>query len=136
MTWTVDYNSTLHIIEGVFTGRTTESDLKESTTKAIALSKEQGKVNFLIDATELELTTSIFDLYDLPATQYGAENLNHQSRLALVLPKLLEEKVNVQFYKTTCVNRGWFVQLFPNRDKAIKWLKGTDPSNKPDAGDR
>jgi len=123
MTWTVDYNSTLHIIEGVFTGRATELDLKESTSKAIALSKEKGKVKFLIDATELELPASIFGLYDLPAKQYNTEKMDHRSRFALVLPELLKEKEKVEFYKTACVNRGWHVQLFANRDKAIEWLK-------------
>lgn len=75
MTWTLEYSSKLQVIELVYTGRTTGLDLRESTSKAIALGKEQSSSMFLVDATEIELTVSTFDLYDLPTHQYPAMNL-------------------------------------------------------------
>jgi hypothetical protein len=135
MAWTLEHSSKLRVIELVCTGRTTGLDLREATSKAIALGKEQGSSMFLVDATEIELTASTFDLYDLPGRQYPAENLARQSHVAVVLPKRPKERKDAEFYETACVNRGWLVKLFPNRDEGIEWLTGTDSSNKPDAGD-
>ncbi len=135
MTWTLEYVSTLRIIELVFAGRTTGPDIKEATTKGIALTKEHGILEILIDITEMEWAASTTDVYDLPVNQYIAENFDRRSRLALVLSKLTKEKEVGLFYETVCTNYGWHVQSFPNRDEAIEWLTGTDSSNKPDAGD-
>lgn len=124
MTWTLDCNSQLRIIELVYTGRTSGMDLQESTSKAIAMGKEKGCLMFFVDATEIVVSGSIFDLLDLPARQYPAANLYHQGRIAVVLPKRPKEQEDARFYETACVNRGWAVKLFPNRDEGIEWLTG------------
>jgi hypothetical protein len=99
------------------------------------LSKDHDNAGVLVDATEIELTASTFDLYDLPAHQYVVDGIDHRTGVAVVQPKSRKEQEAAQFYETACVNRGWRVRLFPNRDEAIKWLMGADSSNKPDAGD-
>jgi hypothetical protein len=123
MKWKLTYNRTLSIIELEFRGRNTGQDLRESTSKAIALSKEQGNSRFFVDATKIELAATAFDLYDLPA-QYEAEGADRRGRVALVLPKLPKEKKDAEFYETVCNNRGWNVKSFPKPDAAIKWLTG------------
>jgi len=135
MAYTLEYNRTLNIVELVYTGRFTAEESRESTSKAIALGKEHGDADALVDATEVELGVSIFDLFDLPSRQYVAENMNHRIRVAVVSPRLPKDKEAVEFYETACFNRGWRVRLFPSRVDAIGWLTGTDSSNKPDAGD-
>jgi hypothetical protein len=135
MTQILGYKSKLRIIELVYTGNTTGLDLRESTSKAIALDKEKGSLKFLVDATEIELTASIFDLYDLPARHYHEENLDRQSHVAVILPKRPKEQKDAQFYETACVNRGWFVKLVSNREEGIDWLMGTDSSNKTNTDD-
>ncbi len=127
MTWTLEYSSKLQVIELVYTGRTTGLDLRESTSKAIALGKEQSSSMFLVDATEIELTVSTFDLYDLPTHQYPAMNLDRQSHVAVVLPKQSKEQEDARFYETACINRGWLVKLFPDCAEGIEWLTGTVP---------
>jgi hypothetical protein len=102
-------------------GRNRGQDLRESTSEAIALGKEQGTSRFLVDATEIELSAPTFDLYDLPA-QYEAEGADRRGCLALVLPKLPKEKKDEEFYETVCNNRGWNVRSFPKPDEAIRWL--------------
>ena len=131
MKWTLNYDGALSIVALVFTGRNTGQDLRESTSEAIALGKRQGCLKFLVDATDMELDATRFELYDLPATQYRVENLDRRSRAALVLPKLPKELEDAKFYETACVNRGWRVKSFRTRDEAIEWLKGIDPSEAP-----
>ena len=130
----LEYNSALDIIEIVLTGYITAADLKEITSKGIALSKEKGVLAVVIDATEMVLGASITDIFDLPDKQYVDEDLDHRIRVGLVVPKLPSEKKAAQFYEDACVNRGWRVRSFPNRDGAVEWLKRAVSSNKPDAG--
>ena len=135
MTWRLEFNSTLRIIDLVYVGHVTGPEMKEATTKAIALGKEKGILEVLVDGMEVDLGPSTTDLFELPDKQYPAEGKSRQSRIALVLPKSPELIKAARFYETACLNRGWCVQLFPNRDEAIQWLTSTDSSNKPDADD-
>ena len=132
MAYTLEYNRILKIVELVYTGRLTAQESRESTSKTIALGKKHGDADALIDITEAELSVSIFDLLVLPDRQYAEEDMNRTIRVAVVPPKLPKDKEAARFYETACLNRGWRVQLFPNRDDAIEWLKGTKSYNKPD----
>jgi len=122
MAWTLDYVISQRMIEIVLTGKTSGEDLREITSKAIALSKKHDVTCFLIDATELELTASILDLVELPSGQFITEGLRPGSRQALVLPKREKEKRDARFYETACLNRGWRVKSFPGRQEATEWL--------------
>jgi len=109
MAWTLSYNRVLCIVEIEFVGKTTAPEMEEATIKGIELSKEQGVVEFLIDTTELRLAASIFDLLNLPDTQYVAKSLSLRSRVALVLPKRPKDEEAMKFYETACVNvDGWY----------------------------
>jgi len=129
MAWMLEYDGTLRIVDIVFSGITSGRDLQEATTKCILLAKEQGTVQFLVDAEELELFAPLVDIIDLPDKQYVVEGLERLSRVALVNPKSPKAKEAAYFYETVCINRGWNVQLFPNRDDAIEWLTNTEFSN-------
>ena len=135
MAYTLKYNRTLGIVELAYTGRYTAQESRESTAKAIALGKEHGDADALVDATEAEVAVSIIDLLDLPDRQYVAQGMNRRIRLAVVSPRLPKDHKDAKFYETACLNRGWNVRLFTSRDDAIEWLTRTDSSNKPDAGD-
>jgi hypothetical protein len=135
MAYTLDYNRTLKIVELVYTGPYTAAESRESTSRAIALGKEHGDANALVDATEAELAISIVDLLDLPDTQYNAQDMSRKIRVAVLPPRKPESEEDARFYETACLNRGWQVRLFTSRDDAIEWLTETDSSNKPDAGD-
>jgi hypothetical protein len=135
MPYTLEYNRALNIIELVYTGRYTPQESRESTSKAIALGKEHGDADALVDATEAKLEVSIFDLFDLPDRQYVAQDMKRKIRIAVIPPRRPEDQEAARFYETACFNRGWQVRLFPDRDDAIEWLKGTDSPNRPDADD-
>jgi hypothetical protein len=130
MTWTLEYNRTLRIVDVVFAGITSGRDLQEATTKCILLGKEQDTVQFLVDAAELELFAPLVDIIDLPDKQYVMEGLDRLSRVALVSPRSPKAKEAAYFYETACINRGWSVRLFPKRDDAIEWLTSAEFSKK------
>ena len=135
MPWTYEHNQTLQLVEVVYKGYITASDLRESTSEFIALEKEKGLNRFLINTTEMKLDSSLMDIYKLPTEQYIEENADRQGRVAIVPPTCPRTKGAVRFYETVCKNRGWIVQVFSERQAAVDWLTGSSSSNKPDAGD-
>ena len=135
MAYTLKYNHTLKIVELEYTGLFTAQESRESTSRAIALGKEHGDADALVDAMEAELSISIVDLLDLPSRQYVVNDMNRRIRVAVVPPKLPKDREDAQFFETACLNRGWQVRLFPCRVDAIEWLKGADFSNEANAGD-
>lgn len=135
MAWTVAYDDTLRAISVKLFGSLDGSELHGLTSAAIALQKEQGILDVLVDAIELEFPPPLVDIYDLPAEQYIAEHLTRKVRIAVVLPKVPHAREAAQFYETVCRNRGWSVRSFLSRDEAAAWLQGAGSPNKPDAGD-
>jgi hypothetical protein len=122
MPWTVTYDPTDDLVEVIYDGPVAASDLREATTRCIALGRERGSLRFLVDAERLELNASIFDLYELPARQYLAEGADRRSRVAVVAPADPRQRESVQFYQLASRNRGWLVEVFDNRDDAVGWL--------------
>jgi hypothetical protein len=132
MPWIVQYNDALRIVELVLTGDVSGSDLREATSRIIALSKELGVLDILIDATDQQRTGSYTDLFHLADSQYAAEKASLQSRAALVVPQTPELSMAAQFYETVCQNRGWLVQSCANREEAIAWLKDRAAKDRPE----
>ena len=121
MSWDVAHDPTINVVVVTYTGRTTGEDLRAATSAAIALGKETGTSNFLVDATDLEITASIFDIYALPTQQY-VEGAKTTSRIAVIRPTAPDAVDAANFYETVCRNRGWFTRLFGERQSAVSWL--------------
>ena len=120
--WIYEHNSALQIIEVIYTGDITASDLRESTSELIALGKEKGINRFLVDTTKMKLDAKLVDLYHIPTQQYVEEKADRQGRVAVLLPTSTREKKAVEFFETVCRNRGWLVQVFSERQEALYWL--------------
>jgi hypothetical protein len=86
--------------------------------------------------SELSLTLSVKREFVFFTS--AAENLDADrgARAALILPPsgTAEEK-DARFYETVCRNWGWNVNVFSDRNQAIRWLTKKEFSNKLDAGD-
>ncbi len=121
MTWKLEYNSELRIIDLVYSGNVSGPDMRETTSRAISLSQEHGITDFLVDASNHEQAGTVTEVFDLPQ-QFVEEDVNHQSRVAYVKPISPDLQELAQFFETVCVNRGWHVQSFTNRRDAIGWL--------------
>jgi len=121
MSWDVVHDPTINVVVVIYTGRTTGDDLRDATSAAILLGKEKGTTKFLVDATALEITASIFDIYELPTKQYE-EGAERTSRIAVIRPVAPDALDAAKFYEMVCQNRGWFAKLFAGRQSAVSWL--------------
>ena len=123
MPYSVKHDPLLGIVEATFTGLIAGADLRKATTECIALQKQTGARRFLIDLNGWELGASTLDIYDLPDKQYGEEDLDIHSRIAVILPTTGKTREAALFYEAACRNRGWHTKVLPDRQSAIEWLK-------------
>ena len=135
MPWSYKHNPKLQIIEAAYTGNTTAQDLQESTSEFITLEKENGINRFLVDTSEMVLSASLADLYNLPDKQYLEEEADRTGCVALILPTAIKEKEAALFFETACKNRGWKVQTFSEYQEAVNWLISGPSVNAPGKGD-
>jgi len=122
MTWNAMHDPTANIVVVTYTGETTGEDMRAASAAAILLGRENDTIKFLVDATRLEITATIFDVYKMPYQQYVDEGVDRRSRIAVLEPVAPEALDAARFYQTACLNHGWFAKLFAERDRAIQWL--------------
>ncbi len=125
MPWEIKLNSNQNMIEITYTRKVTAQDLQESTSKVITLEKETGIHRILSDTTEVNLSASLSDLYDIPTKQYVQEGADNQGHLAIILATSPQEKEAAKFFQTVCHSGGWYVETFANRQLAIDWLNSS-----------
>ena len=134
MSWSVEYNHSLGIIEEVLSGLVTAAELRESVSRRIALEKETGSTKILVDASEIELDATVFDVFDFPNKRYADQGAHRQNQMALVMPAYSRARETADLFVIACKNRGWLVQGFAKRQQAIDWLVGNKASNTAAAG--
>lgn len=126
----VKYNEASGFIEIVFSGKVTSAELRKAVERRGALQKETGARGVLTDASEVQITPSVLDLLALPTELYPEQDEMRKTWIALVLPQSQKPEEMVVFLETASINRGWFVQVFKDRQSAIAWLTERAPSNK------
>lgn len=123
MAWNADYDTASGITTVTYRGMTPGDDLRAATSAAIGLGKTHGTWRFLIDVSEASLAVGAVEVFNLPATQFPAENADRGSLMAVLLGATAREREIAAFYETVCLNRGWRVKLFEDRDEASRWLR-------------
>jgi len=118
----VKYNKPSGLIEIVYSGNLTTPMLREAVRKRIAIQNKTGAMRVLADASNIQLTPSIFDLFNLPNRLFSEENADRRTMIALVLPDTEEPKKMATFLETASINRGWSMQVFEDRQSAVAWL--------------
>jgi hypothetical protein len=121
VSFTVKYDPELSIIESVLADNVTGEDLRMHEAQSIALAKETNSTRFLTDATQVTLKVSMPSLYDLPEF-YQDQGLSRPVLIAVLPPTSEAGKRLVDFYETVCLNRGWTVGIFGERQEALDWL--------------
>lgn len=104
-------------------GPITGPDLKGSLADRLALGREKGVTDFIINAQELVAQhKAIVDVLNLPGKEYLKENMDRQSRMAVLVPTDPESVWIAEFYETVCINRGWKVRICSDHASAVRWL--------------
>jgi len=121
MAWAANYNRDHDLVELVYKGKVTPADLHEALLAAVKLAKENNCILFLADCSEMEGGHSVVDLYGL-ISLYESVGLQLKMKEALLLPSMKSPKEDVKFYETACLNKGFNVKVFSQKEKALTWL--------------
>lgn len=121
MPWNISYIQDLDAILTEYSGVLSPTELQEAVAATIASAREHGTLRLLGDCTWLEGGHSIVDLYGLGRM---VESLPVPPGVheAVVLPQLSAAAHDVQFWETTCRNRGLDVRVFQTLEGARAWL--------------
>lgn len=122
MAWAANYNHELDVVELIYKGKVTPADLHEALLAAAKLARENNSILFLADCSEMEGGHSVVDLYGL-ISLYESVGLHLKMKEALLLPLMKSPKEDVKFYETSCLNKGFNVKVFSQKEKALTWLK-------------
>jgi hypothetical protein len=126
MPWSTEYLADLDAVMTVYSGVIPAEALLQAVQATLALGRERGTTRYLADCTALEGGHSIVDLYGLGQLVESA-GVPRDSREALVLPQLDAVARDVEFWETTCRNRGFHVRVFRAIAEARAWLTESHP---------
>lgn len=124
MPWNLEYHEDTQIVELVITGRVSSEELLEAASARIAFGEENRTDKYIINARHIDAPRSTtLAVYDIPTRIYDEKGLSRDSAIAVVAPIASESIWISSFYEDLCVNRGWRVETFLERSRAIEWLQ-------------
>jgi hypothetical protein len=121
--WSVRYHTSLGVIELIFSGTASASELTAATQSSMRVQAETGADRVLCELSAVDhVSASILDLLELPETLYVEQGASRRTRIALVVPQSAAVREAARFYETACMNRGWQARIFSSRGSAMEWL--------------
>ena len=123
MSWKVTKNSELSCIEMAYCGETSGKDLRDCTSETIRLAKIARFNKILSDLTEMVLTAKLSEIHDVSDKQFFEESVDPQGRQAMYYRESQAEEEMIEYFASVARNRGWKVEIFTDRETAVKWLQ-------------
>lgn len=108
-------------IELIYNGSIVNDDLLYSLNKGLELMNESGINLFLADCREMTAAHSILDIFT-KVQMYLDKGISKDIKEAVILPESSETADKIKFYETACLNRGFRVKVFNEKDEALNWL--------------
>ena len=123
MPWHTHYHADTCIVETVYSGSLTPTEVERAVRGTLALGVEHSATRFLTDCAGLTGGHSITDLYGMLEILLSS-GLPYTVREAVVLPPSSDPVAaeNVSFWELACRNRGINVRVFLDRVSAFAWL--------------
>ena len=122
MAWKVELDTENGFIHTVYSDIVAKDDILDSMTATLKMISGKGPQKFFTEWVNATSKLSTTEIFEIPGEWENAE-VNRGSVLALLIQNDAKSKKNAQFYENACVNRGWRVRFFTQRNDAIEWLK-------------
>lgn len=122
MVWKVELDAENGFIHTVYSGIITKNDILASTTETLKMISGKKPHKFLSEWIDSISTLSTLDIFAIPG-EWESSEASKGSVLALVVQEDAKSQKDANFYENACVNRGWRVRIFTQRNDAIEWLK-------------
>jgi hypothetical protein len=122
MAWKVEVDSEKGFIHTVYSGVVTKDDILDSMAETVKMLSGKGPQKFFTEWIDAISTLSTTEIFAIPS-EWEDSKMNKGSVLALVVQKDDRSQKDAKFYENICVNRGWRVRVFTQRNDAIQWLE-------------
>lgn len=119
---TVEYLPQNRTVAIVATGAITADELGCQSPRTLELLRQHDARRMLVDYRDAQLDVSTMDVYGLP-DRYDTLGLSRKVRIAVVLPRGLENTELFDFYEDVTHNRGFMTRLFRSPEEAQRWLE-------------
>lgn len=124
MTWSVHYNPDAKIVEVIYSGSVNGTDLQQAVAERVRLQQDHASRGVLLDCSLVEhMAGGSLEVHNLPAELYEYLRADRRTSHALILSQFPKAREASWHYETACINRGWRVKTFENRQAAIDWLQ-------------
>lgn len=121
MPWNLEYNAEHAIIHVVFSGFITKSEGEDVDSKIRAVAPEDKSLKLLLEFKDAASDQSVVDLY-WKARQWDISHEVYRRRTAILVANHAEITEKLEFFVTTCLNHGWQIKVFTQRQAALNWL--------------
>ena len=102
-------------------GELTFDELIEQSKEAINLGRENYSHLFLTDFSNVKVHASTMEVLQFPEI-YEQLGMNKMSKIAVLVSGIELNTEDLKFYETICLNRGWQIKIFLEKEPAIEWL--------------
>ncbi|HMQ78438.1 MAG TPA: STAS/SEC14 domain-containing protein [Ignavibacteria bacterium] len=109
-------------IEVTYSGVVSDEEFRRAIAEFIEFNSRKKCLLVLTDLREMTVTPSILNVYD-SINMFEKMGIDNRTSEALILPENKFIEKNIKFYENACLNRGYNVRIFYNREDAIAWLK-------------
>ncbi len=120
MPYKIKYDPDIECMMCRMFGELQASELPGFAADMVALLDKHNCARVLNDVREVDLRLSTVDFYKVPSLVQKA-GLKPTVKRAIVFAK---DAKDYGFFETVSVNRGQFVRVFTDFDKAVTWLTG------------
>lgn len=120
MRYEINHISELNYVEVITIGEFTIDDYQVTIDEAAKFGRAKNTMLFLVNNVQMVNAASVSDIYKVPKLY---KKLVPEKELKIAA--LFSESSNnesISFYENICVNQGFNVKTFINREEAISWL--------------
>ncbi len=120
MEWEVDtlIDNKIMVVKNF--GNMNIDQINRLTRDVIMKAKKTQLDKILVDHTEMTLVASVINIYEY--VKEMSNSLKRNAKIAVLISEKNSNKEDYRFYETACINNGFFVRVFSNKDDALYWL--------------
>ncbi len=123
MSYEISYLEERGIVAIENKGEITQYELLKQSQEAIQLGSDKKSELFLTTFSHVKVQAGTFDVARFPEL-YEQLGMKRTSRIAVVVSEVELKAEELHFYETICLNRGWHIRIFLEKDPALEWLVG------------
>jgi len=120
MRYEIKHISELNYVEVISIGEFTIDDYQVTIDEAAKFGRAKNTMLFLVNNVQMVNAASVSDIYKVP--KFYKKSVPEKELKIAALFSESSNNESISFFENICVNQGFNVKTFINREEAISWL--------------